>query len=1082
LTKGRMEQFSDWLAVSYAPAKVAAILQSIPDIVDHNELVRAVKKDFFKINTAAEIRRICASLERDRLFTSIHRGKMPYILLFLNRYAAFLDELQMEEEPGPAVVAPAAEPEQEPEHQRSMRLASSDSITLLRLSVRSYNRLRRHGVDTIAQFLALQEDDLRQLPQLGEKSVAEILEKQRTYREAQSSKAMDSPAFPESVKSIVRLALRSGDPTELDQYPLTEGDSTKLNEYKRALDLVGFDFAKQVVQSPNRVKPIMEMLVECASTMCWNPRLQHAFAKIPKQRRPNAPRHYAQAVLACVEVTRIKQAWAKSSRLATLLEAAPTIDDLPALFTQVAQEQEECCALLEQMLDFLALDYVQMVSRAMLAAFTNAKVENGNVLRQRVNGQTLVELANRHGLTRERIRQREVKMLHALEVQFNKLPFCPLAIVHAECGGEVPLTEDRVLEYYGKLEDRDVLLYYFISASKAEGPQEYQYDKDRKAFVKNADAPGRVPYKNGERVACRAEPEKTPSTAPRSDLGNDPFYQWMLQEGCKPRTAYTYANGVRTLSQKANEWGLTSESLLELAQPDELIDTITADTRFININTKGHYMYSAALQKYMEFIESGQPRPAASAQKHAQPDPALVEALRPILFQLYGKNGIQPTSYLAMARLLRALEAANIALSDNDVITAAIREIGVPHGDKVYFFTAQAIDWLRRIAQAALKKCPFLYYDAFMAQHEAALHEYGIYDAQILRILLERELPMLQYRDAFACQGDPRNLSAFLLSKCKEYDSLTVKQLHELFPYIPEEVIRKELRGCGEMMRIAPDTFMLLEYIQIQEDKKERQLETIRRDIALHHQFLLDELDVASLLQDNPTLSEKTVREAFYRLHLAHSYYRHGAVLTNLGLARRPAREGLEAFCKQCDRTTFKELCALEDELKGKQDHWHPLAFELGYRYLVRINETEFVSPVHIAFDIKAIDAQLDKLCQGDYMPLRSATLWAAFPWPGVPWNQWLLESFVRSYSQQFRFDVRSFNSTNTGAIVRKTCPLTYSEIMIDAIANAPIALHEKEAIDFLAECGYINRRRIDNISLFLEEARRLREGGRSIV
>lgn len=341
---------------------------------------------------------------------------------------------------------------------------------------------------------------------------------------------------------------------------------------------------------------------------------------------------------------------------------------------------------------------------------------------------------------------------------------------------------------------------------------------------------------------------------------------------------------------------------------------------------------------------------------------------------------------------------------------------------------------------------------------------------------------MLRYQYAFACRRDARILSAFLLSIFKEYDSLTVKQLHEVFPYIPEEAIRKELRACDELMRIAPDTFMLLEYIQIQEAKKELLLETIRREIALHHRFMLDELDVASLLQDNPTLSEKAMREAFYRLNLAQGYHRSGAMLTKPGITPRSAREELEAFCKQCDRTTFEELCALEDELKGKRDHWHPLAFELGYRYLVRVNETEFISPVHIAFDIKAIDTQLDKLCQGDYMPLRSATLWVAFPWPGVPWNQWLLESFVRSYSQQFCFDVRSFNSTNTGAIVRNTCPLTYNEIMIDAIANAPIALDEKEAMDFLAENGYINRRRIGNISLFLEEARRLREGGGNLV
>lgn len=736
MTKSRMEQFSDWLAASYAPAKVAAILQSISDIVAHNKHVMVVKKDFFAIETSAEIRRIRASIEGNRLFTLAHRGRMPYILLFLNRYAAFLDELQAAN-----LAASAAEPPpaQEPEHQRPMRLASSDSIALLQLSVRSYNRLRQHGVETIAQFLALQEDDLRQFSQLGEKSVAEILEKQRACRVGPPSEATDTPASPELVKDIVRQALRSGGPFDLDQY-LAGAGLALLNEYKQALNLVGFDFAKQVVQSPNQAKSIMEMLAECANTVCWYPRLQRAFAKIPKQRRSNALRHYVQAA----QATQARQEWVRSSALAAILEAAPTIDNLPALFEQVAQEQEECCKLLEQALDFLAMDYVRMVSVAMWTAFTNAKVEISNVLRQRANGQTLADLAIRHALTRERIRQRETKMLRALEVQFGKLPFCPLAIVHAECGGEVPLTAGRVLEYYGALEDRDILLYYFICEPKAEGTQEYRYVRDSKTFVKSTAKPYRAPYRNGERVVRSAEPEKAPLSTAGTDLGSDPFYRWMSNEGCMPSTAYNYARGMRTLSQKANEWGLTSKSLTELAHPGELIDAITADERFIDMNTKGHHMYSAALRKYMEFIESALPRPAAPAQiqmraptqVRTRPEPALVETLRPILFQLYGKNGIQPASYLAMSRLRMALEAAGITPPEDDaVMTAAIREIGVPHGDKVYFFTAQAIDWLRGTAQAALETCPFFYYDAFFEQHEAVLHEYGIYDAQLIHTL-----------------------------------------------------------------------------------------------------------------------------------------------------------------------------------------------------------------------------------------------------------------------------------------------------------------------------------------------------------
>ena len=47
----------------------------------------------------------------------------------------------------------------------------------LDISVRTYYRLKRAGIQTVADLCALTDDELRRIPNLGKKSYEEILEK-----------------------------------------------------------------------------------------------------------------------------------------------------------------------------------------------------------------------------------------------------------------------------------------------------------------------------------------------------------------------------------------------------------------------------------------------------------------------------------------------------------------------------------------------------------------------------------------------------------------------------------------------------------------------------------------------------------------------------------------------------------------------------------------------------------------------------------------------------------------------------------------------------------------------------------------
>ena len=59
---------------------------------------------------------------------------------------------------------------------------SNISIGEIGLSVRSYNALRRAGIETVGQLLECNEESLLQIRNLGRKSIDEILLKMEEYR------------------------------------------------------------------------------------------------------------------------------------------------------------------------------------------------------------------------------------------------------------------------------------------------------------------------------------------------------------------------------------------------------------------------------------------------------------------------------------------------------------------------------------------------------------------------------------------------------------------------------------------------------------------------------------------------------------------------------------------------------------------------------------------------------------------------------------------------------------------------------------------------------------------------------------
>ena len=79
-----------------------------------------------------------------------------------------------------------------------------------------------------------------------------------------------------------------------------------------------------------------------------------------------------------------------------------------------------------------------------------------------------------------------------------------------------------------------------------------------------------------------------------------------------------------------------------------------------------------------------------------------------------------------------------------------------------------------------------------------------------------------------------------------------------------------------------------------------------------------------------------------------------------------------------------------------------PIYFEAIYENSLRISRDQFVAKTAAHFPVEAMDEALDRICIGKYIPLPEATNFGAFPYVGFPWNIFLLEHYVASYSQKY--------------------------------------------------------------------------------
>lgn len=321
------------------------------------------------------------------------------------------------------------------------------------------------------------------------------------------------------------------------------------------------------------------------------------------------------------------------------------------------------------------------------------------------------------------------------------------------------------------------------------------------------------------------------------------------------------------------------------------------------------------------------------------------------------------------------------------------------------------------------------------------------------------------YHGTICLHGKSANIMADVVRLFQEcYEPITYTQMSEQLWYIPMDRIKYALVREKSIVLIDQETYFYAPNFPISTHELAALQQAMRRQIE-DKDFLvarslreLMKIYCPNAVMDTANWKDWGVRNVMAWL-LRDQFDFNGAIICEKG-AGMDTHMVFHSYCKSHDRITMDELKNLCSQLDVSGIYWDSVLAEM-----VRISRDEFLSKRLISFDSESTDRVLEQACPGDYMPLKDFTLFMSLPGVAVPWNGFLLESYLRDYSRVFRLEQASpVEHTPIGAMVRRISPLlTNRDLLIDVLVHDNSWHSPKEAMDVLVDGGYRTQRLMGN-------------------
>lgn len=604
-----------------------------------------------------------------------------------------------------------------------------------------------------------------------------------------------------------------------------------------------------------------------------------------------------------------------------------------------------------------------------------------------------------------------------------------------------------------------------------------------------APIPAYIKTEQGERLLQKSPSEQVHQ---RKSLGNDATceinsrsFSRYLSETLKmaDATCRSYSSAINNCEAFAREHRLTSWQLYatDKQTAQETIRLLLNNADFLAYNARQHNRFRAALQKFLGFIGSDLTWTAPTKDDSEPAETYRNEGYQEVLRQ-YFKKGFRMESPLEIRKFKRYYTATHDReLTDpDDDISKKIKRLCIIYEGKAFLPDVMLseelkVELLNYIETTFAEGKAAIYYQAIFAKFSDAFLDYHIHDADMLksylafigngRFFINRSFiskmpdvsmdPLAEVRSCLQDYGRP----------------VTYDELFTALPHLPQSKIKSILASNVEFVNNGRSEYFHESIVHLSDEELDGIAEIIQRTIDekdfIGGNELYDAIRAkySYIIEENRALSMYGFRDAL-KAKLGDRFSFKGNIISRSG-QELSMEDVFAKYARSHDSFTLAELQGLADSLATT------IYFDTVYENSLRISRDQFVAKTAAQFPVEAMDEALDRICVGKYISLQEVTNFGAFPYAGFPWNSFLLEHYVASYSQKYMLLHSGFNGSEcTGAIVKRSAGIdSFDDLIVDLLANNQIEMKKAPVLQFLSDKGYLARRRYSEIESLIVKA-----------
>lgn len=582
------------------------------------------------------------------------------------------------------------------------------------------------------------------------------------------------------------------------------------------------------------------------------------------------------------------------------------------------------------------------------------------------------------------------------------------------------------------------------------------------------------------------------------------FINWMQQNGSATDTIRSYVSAIGQSSKAAEEYGVCDTDLFLVEDANRLqqiLDSLFSVPDFQKFNAQQHNRFGAAVSKLVSYRLSSS---LSTTYTQSAVKPLVSKVAEPfvkrqvvseethiryaeILAEYFGEDGYQSGRAIFRGRFKRyyAEKYGYDPTESDERIDYIMSIIGVNRDGRIFPKQDDSqndlvTDIVHDILSTFDAGVSAIYIEAVFDKYQQLLADcLQIYNQDALASLLMAHAngKYMQRYSYLTRSWSDANVREDLIRIMQAFHRpLDYAAIHEKAWFLPYDRMKNILVTTPSIVNVAAETYFYAPNLPVGADEIAH-LSSVMHEELSYHSYITDAKLMQLIEEKCPSIAINTDGYTIYGLRnclgyiLRDQFSFNGPIITLKGKMLSMADVYAE-FARDHEVLSVDELSDMSREM-NTVIYWESVLGEM-----IRVSATELVRKDKIKFDVEKVDEILEGMCQGDYIPLPDVNLFLYFPNVGYQWNSYLLESYLFSCSKEFHLLHSSFIKTGVyGAMVRKDASVQdYRSLLVDVLSKSNALGSNREALQYIVDKGFQQRRRYEGIETVIQEARLMKE------